>query len=137
MTDISFADFDSSDFSLKRSDLQGPVVILINRPTCPHCVHFKPAYLEAAAVANQAGIKFLLIDTDANPEFLQALSKNAKAAGYNVRGVPTVVSYLNGKYWSTYGAGPDEAGARRFRTKEDVLEFANGIGSADITYEDD
>jgi thioredoxin-like negative regulator of GroEL len=133
---LTTTDFDTNNFSLKRDDLKGPVVILIARPTCPHCVHFKPEF-EQAANAVSGNVRFAMINTDDQPDFLRLLSQNAKNAGFVVRGVPTVVSYLNGKYWSTYGPGPDQAGASRFRTKDDVIEFASGIGSADITYEDD
>lgn len=133
--EVSLANFDKQ-FNLKEHT--GPVVLLIYRPTCPHCVHFKPNFFAAAQEAKSSlpNVTFLAINTDNDQTFLRQLSQTPEA-GYNVRGVPTVVSYLDGKYWSTYGPGPDEEGARKFRTKEDVLDFARGIGSADITYVDE
>jgi thioredoxin-like negative regulator of GroEL len=126
--ELSTSDFDA-DFNLSRKDLlKKKVVLLIHRPTCGHCVHFKPEYFKASE--NAGSVIFAAIDTDSNPDFMRSLMQSA-GAQYKPRGVPTVVSFNNGKYWSTYGANNN-----KYRTAEDVLEYVAGIGSADISYVD-
>jgi thiol-disulfide isomerase/thioredoxin len=123
---LNDADFDKN-FRLKRKDLQGAVVVLFYRPSCPHCVTFKPNYWQAANKA-PGGVKFAALNTEDNPATLQRL--NASDAPFEVQGVPTVVSYDHGEYYSTYGPSNAE-----FRTPKDVLKFAGSIGHGDITYE--
>ena len=48
--------------------------------------------------------------------------------GYSVRGVPMVVGYAGGKFFSEY-ADDDRA---KFRTAESLLQYASGIGSAQV-----
>ena len=122
-------DFDGN-FNLKNPDLKGKVVVLVHRPTCPHCVHFKPNYI-AAAKAAPSSIKFAQLNTDNSPNFLQNLMQS-NTAKFMIRGVPTVVSFIDGQYYSTYG--PNNS---KYRTMEDVLEYADGIGSAEIYYTDE
>jgi thiol-disulfide isomerase/thioredoxin len=122
---LNDADFDK-DFHLKRKDLQGAVVILFYRPSCPHCVIFKPNYFQAASTG-MPGVKFAALNTEDNPGTLDRLDKSD--VGFEVEGVPTVVSYDKGEYYSTYGPTNDE-----FRTPKDVLKFAGSIGHGDITY---
>ena len=45
-----------------------------------------------------------------------------------VKGVPKVVGYLNGKFYAVYAPGDED----KFRTKGDILMFADGIGKARV-----
>lgn len=123
--ELKDSEFDHA-FKLIPKDLQGHVVVLFYRPTCPHCVMFKPNFYEAAKKGSK-GVVFGALNTDAYPGTLDRLSKSG--APYDVEGVPTVVSYSKGKYFSTYGPTDEN-----FRTTPDVLKFAETIDHADVTY---
>lgn len=128
MQSLSAKDFDEN-FNLINPKFKGKVVVLFHRPTCPHCVHFKPEYEKAAR--SSGDVKFTEFNTDNNPNFLQKLY-GSQTARFKIDGVPTVVSFFDGQYFSTYG--PTN---KNFRTKEDVLEYASGIGEAEIYYNED
>ena len=54
------------------------------------------------------------VDADDNDGLVQALQ--TEDAEYDVRGFPTIVSYHNGKYFSTYAPDDTEEGRKKFRT---------------------
>jgi len=116
------SDFDDN-LNLKR---QGKVVILFFANWCGHCKHLKPAYQQLAD--NSSGFTVAAVDADDNGGLIEMIQSMGDNAEYKVQGYPTIVSYNNGKYYSTYGANND-----KFRTFEDLMEYANGIGSAPVT----
>jgi len=122
-TKLVDSQFDSN-FKLQ---LPGKVVVLFYRPGCPHCDVYHPEYVKAAQ-KGYPGVTFSEINTSEHPNVLSRLA-NMSNPPFSVRGVPTVVCFNNGKYYSTYGANNE-----KFRTVEDTLEYASGIGSAPIVY---
>ncbi len=126
VTMLKKGDF-TNDLTLKKD---GKVVILYFANWCGHCQHLKPAYQELADKAD--GFAVAAVDADDNDNLLQELQK--ADAEYEVRGFPTIVSYKDGKYFSTYAPDDTEEGRKKFRTYEDIKEYADGIGTANITY---
>ena len=118
-------DFDN-ELKLKKG---GKFVILYFANWCGHCKHLKPDYQKLADNAN--GFTVAAVDADNNDGLIEMIQSMGDNAEYDVRGFPTIVSYNNGKYFSTYGPSND---GKQFRTFEDMMEYANGIGTADITF---
>ncbi len=128
VTKIKKADFDDK-LNLKKD---GKVVVLYFANWCGHCNHLKPAYQKLAD--NAKGFSVVAVDADDNDGLIEKIQSMGDDSEYDVRGFPTIVSYYNGKYFSTYGPSKDEEGAKKFRTFEDLMEYANGIGTSEITY---
>ena len=118
-------DFDD-ELNLKKD---GKVIILYFANWCGHCNHLKPDYQKLADSAK--GFSVVAVDADDNDGLIEMIQSMGDNAEYDVRGFPTIVSYNNGKYFSTYGASND---GKQFRSFEDMMEYANGIGTADITF---
>ena len=116
------SDFDNN-LNLKK---QGKVVILYFADWCGHCKHLKPDYQKLAD--NKEGFTVAAVDADNNGGLIEMIQSKGDKAEYQVQGFPTVVSYYDGNYFSTYGANND-----KFRTFEDLMEYANGIGTAQVT----
>ena len=112
-------DFDDK-LNLKKD---GKVVVLYFANWCGHCNHLKPAYQKLAD--NAKGFTVVAVDADDNDGLTDIINSKGE---YKVQGYPTIVSYDNCKYFSTYGANND-----KFRTFEDLMEYANGIGTAQVT----
>jgi len=117
-------DFDG-DANLKNG---GNVVVLYFANWCGHCKSLKPAYQEFAD--NAKGFTVAAVDGDDNDGLTDLINSKDE---YAVHGFPTIVSYDGGKYFSTYGPSDGEEGRRKFRTVEDLMEYADGIGKADVT----
>jgi thiol-disulfide isomerase/thioredoxin len=117
-------DFDS-DAKLKKG---GKVVVLYFAKWCGHCKSLKPAYQEFAN--NAKGFTVAAVDGDDNDGLTDLINSKDE---YTVHGFPTIVSYNDGIYFSTYGPSDGEEGRRKFRTVEDLMEYAKGIGKADVT----
>jgi thiol-disulfide isomerase/thioredoxin len=127
--------FNDNVIMLKKSDFDdklnlkknGKVVVLYFANWCGHCNRLKPAYQQLAD--NASGFTVAAVDADDNDGLTEMiLSMGEKNVPYLVQGYPTIVSYEDGKYYSTYGANND-----KFRTFEDLMEYAKGIGSAPVT----
>jgi thiol-disulfide isomerase/thioredoxin len=118
-------DFDDN-LNLKRN---GKVVVLYFAKWCGHCKNLKPAYQQLAD--NASGFTVAAVDADDNDGLIEMIQ--SKGTEYEVRGFPTIVSYNNGKYYSNYGPSKGEEGSRKFRTFEDMMEYANGIGTVEPT----
>jgi protein disulfide-isomerase A6 len=121
-------DFDDK-LNLKKD---GKVVVLYFANWCGHCNHLKPAYNELADKSK--GFTVAAVDADDNDGLIELIQSMGTSAEYHVQGFPTIVSYNNGKYFSSYGPSNDEEGRKRFRTLEDLMEYADGIGTAEISY---
>jgi thiol-disulfide isomerase/thioredoxin len=109
------------DFTLKAPFNQGKVLILFQRPGCPHCDHFKPTFLQAADMIPD--VTFAVVDTSQEQKLMQMLEK--PDSPYDIQGVPTVLSHYNGKFFSKFGGD---------RTIENIQKYSAGIGKAPITF---
>ena len=125
VTKIKKGDFDDK-LNLKKD---GKVVVLYFANWCGHCNHLKPDYQKLAD--NAKGFSVVAVDADDNDGLIDMIQSMGDDSEYDVRGFPTIVSYNNGKYFSTYGPSND---GKKFRSFEDMMEYANGIGTADITF---
>jgi len=117
-----------NDLNLKKN---GKVIILYYADWCGHCNRLKPDYQKLSDLASQGklnDVTVAAVNADDNDGLIQRIQSKGKE--YSVTGFPTIVSYYNGKYFSTYA--PDDPS--KFRTLEDMIEYANGIGTAQITY---
>jgi thiol-disulfide isomerase/thioredoxin len=110
---------------------KGKFVILYFADWCGHCQHLKPDYQKLADNAN--GFTVAAVNSDSNDGLIEKIQSKGDKAEYPVQGFPTIVSYYDGNYFSTYGPSEGQ-GAQKFRTFEDLMEYANGIGTAKITY---
>jgi len=109
---------------------QGDLVVMWQRPGCPHCDIMKPEF-EKADRLTTAGAKFAIVDIRQCPgAFAKA---NGPMSPYKVAGVPKVVSYSNGKYFSTYVNNPDAAPEIRagYRKAADIALYADTIGTVE------
>ena len=118
-------DFDDK-LNLKKD---GKVVILYFANWCGHCNHLKPDYQKLADGAK--GFTVAAVDADNNDGLIELIQSMGENSEYDVNGYPTIVSYNAGKYYSTYGPSND---GKEFRSFEDLMEYANGIGTSKITY---
>ncbi len=110
---------------------KGKFVILYFADWCGHCQHLKPDYQNLADNAN--GFTVAAVNSDNDDDLIKMIQSKGDKAEYQVQGYPTIVSYYDGKYFSTYGPSEGQD-AQKFRTFEDLMEYSNGIGTAKITY---
>ena len=73
------------------------------------------------------------VDADDNDGLIEMIQSMGVSDEYPVQGFPNIVSYNNGKYFSSYCPSNDEEGRKRFRTLEDLMEYADGIGTDETT----
>lgn len=123
-------DFNSKFELIHPSLKNAKVIVLFYRDTCPHCVDFKPEY-KAAALADRSGVIYTAVDTgnSAHSDFMNKVYEDP-AVPFIMEGVPTVVSYNYGVFYSMYGPGDNEP---EFRSKDGVMYYGSGIGTAQIT----
>jgi thiol-disulfide isomerase/thioredoxin len=112
----------------------GKVVILVYRPGCPHCDIYHPTFVQAAKTNTDPNLRFAELNTTDNPDFLGKVNSVKGTIEFEIQGVPTVLGYQAGSFYSVYGASEPSTG-KKFRSVEDTLEYGNGIGSAPIIYE--
>jgi thiol-disulfide isomerase/thioredoxin len=102
----------------------GVTVVLYYMPGCHWCKEFKPAYIEAAKEGSKKGHNFVVVDiTSQDGSSIQNKINSVKKPKFIVKGVPKVAGYKNGKFYAVYAPGNKQT----YRTKEDVLKFAEGI----------
>jgi thiol-disulfide isomerase/thioredoxin len=128
-------DFDSN-MNLTKSNLKNKVIILYYADWCGHCKRLKPAYNQLIELSNNGklDVSVAAVNADDNDGLLERMRGLGNKAEYDVRGFPSIVSYNNGKYYSTYSYDNTQEGREKFRTLPDIIEYANGIGTAPITY---
>lgn len=97
------------------------VVALFYRDGCPHCDHYKPTFAKAAA--QEPNTLFLLVNTAEEPYVMELLNK--RNAPFSIRGVPTIVSFNKGKFFSKFGGD---------RTVENTVQYARTIGAVKPEY---
>jgi thiol-disulfide isomerase/thioredoxin len=110
----------NSDYTIK---VPNKVVIMFFRDGCPHCEHLKPDYSQVANSNKPNDITFAYVNTSKQPELMKFIA--GPNSPYDIEGVPTIVSYHNGRFFSKFGGG---------RTAENLMKYAAGIGSADVTF---
>jgi thiol-disulfide isomerase/thioredoxin len=110
--------------------IQGPSVILFWSSGCPHCTAYHPVFEQAAIEAAKHGIPFFEVHTPDNQDLMQAIEAQENPK-FVVNGIPTIVSYLDGQYSSTYGPGKNK---KNFRSLQETLLFASTIGKSPIVY---
>ena len=140
-TTLKLQDKDFDDvMNLVNKDAKEKTIILFYSPMCGHCVRMKPAYFDLAESALQGkfgdNVTVASVNTMDNQDLMQRIHSPdmISAREYVVQGVPTIVSYYKGQYYSTYDAGKSEEEKKKFRTLEDLMEYVQGIGVAPITY---
>ena len=107
---------------------QGNVVVMWQRPGCPHCDIMKPHFQSAEGLST-TGAKFAIVDIQQCPGAFR--KANGPMSPYKVAGVPKTVSYINGKYFSTYVNNPDAPAEIRggYRKADDIALYADTIGT--------
>ena len=110
----------NNDHTIK---LPKKVVVMFFRDGCPHCEHLKPDYEQASKSNTNSDITFAYVNTSKNPELMQLIG--SKTSPFQVEGVPTLVSYNNGRFFSKFGGA---------RTTDNLLKYASTIGTADVTF---
>jgi thiol-disulfide isomerase/thioredoxin len=128
-------DFDK-DLNLINKNAKPKTIILYYADWCGHCKHLKPTYQQLIDMSDKLGVSVAAVNSDESDGLLQRIQSMGKNSEYEVQGFPTIVSYYNGKYFSNYAPDDTEEGRKKFRTIEDLVEYVNGIGTANITYVD-
>jgi thiol-disulfide isomerase/thioredoxin len=125
----------NQDMSFKNPSLKKRTVVIFYAPWCGHCNQFKPVYEEVAKMTKEGklgdDVTIATVNGDDNKELLQIIRESGE---YKVSGFPTVVSYYDGKYYSTYGPDSNPEKRKQYRTAEDLIDYISGIGSSEITY---
>ena len=118
------------DMTLKDPWNKGNCVILFYMDGCGHCRHFKPIFDQAAAEEDPRVCKYFKVNIDPETKadqvsyFMLDQYMKEPEAPFQVDGVPHVVSYSQGKFFSNFGGD---------RTKEDVMAFGRSIGKVKAT----
>ena len=125
----------NQDMSFKNPSLKKRTVVIFYAPWCGHCNNFKPFYEEVAKMAKEGklgdDVTIATVNGDDNKELLQITRESGE---YKVNGFPTVVSYSNGKYFSNYAPDSNPEKRKQYRTAEDLIDYINGIGTAEVQY---
>ncbi len=130
VNELKSEDFDEK-FQLRpeaqrRLKLKRRVCILFFSPQCGHCVRFHPNYV--AAAKKYPSVSFCTINCMIERGVMDRFrTAKPNTLEYIVEGYPTLVSYNNGRYFSTYAPGNGE-----FRSIPDVISYASGIGNKNV-----
>jgi protein-tyrosine phosphatase len=118
-------DFDGQGNLTNFSDINA--VVWFFSHGCGHCQHMKSEYEKfAMLLANSPAIRALAVDTAKHRDLMARIKP--EVFGFSVMGVPMVVSYNKGKFYSEY-ADDDRT---KFRTADSLLQYAAGIGNAPV-----
>lgn len=122
---LTNADFDTQGNMLNFPSING--VVLFFSHGCGHCRKMFPEYEKLAAMlADTSNVRAFAIDTQKHQDLMTRM--NPAVFGYAIRGVPMVVSYNKGKFFSEY-ADDDPS---KFRTSNSLFQYAMGIGTSPI-----
>lgn len=125
---VSVDDF-NDDGTLKNfSDVN--CVIFFYGDWCGHCKNTKPAYAKFSNLIKNTNSRALIVNSDKNKPLFKKI--NPKVWGYEINGFPTIVGYSKGKFYSEYGFDSDNRD--KFRSAEDFVDFANGLGTASVEW---
>lgn len=130
-------DFDK-DLNLINPQAKPKTIVLYYADWCGHCNRLKPTYQQLVEMSKSGKLdaSVAAVNSDNSDGLLDRINKMGENAEYEVKGFPTIVSYHNGKYFSSYAPDDNEEGRKKFRTLEDLVDYVNGIGTANITYVD-
>jgi dual specificity protein phosphatase 1B len=118
-------DFDPQGNLVNFAGING--VVLFFSHGCGHCRKMMPEYEKlASALTQNPTTRALAVDTGKHRDLMTRL--NPAAFGYAIRGVPAVVGYNKGKFYSEYADDDPSA----FRTAQSLLQYAMGIGTSPI-----
>lgn len=118
-------DFDAQGNLTNFSGVNG--VIWFFSHGCGHCMHMKGEYEKfAQLLSNSPNIRAFAVDTAKHRDLMMRVKP--EIFGYMIRGVPTIVGYAGGKFFSEY----EDDDRSKFRTAESLLQYAMGLGSAQI-----
>jgi thiol-disulfide isomerase/thioredoxin len=132
----------SSDSFNQNTDLvdkraKSKTVILFYADWCGHCQRVKPEFykLSEMALSGKLGndVTVAMVNTDENPDLMNMIN-SSDMSEYEVKGFPTIVSYKDGKYFSTYAPGASEEEKKNFRTATDLIDYIKTIGIGPIVY---
>ena len=136
---LTKTDFDK-DMNLTSNKCKSKTIILFYSPMCGHCSSMKPDF-EALAQAAQSGklgndVTVAAVNTMDNMDLMKMIHDPdmIQKREFTVEGVPTIVGYKDGKYFSTYAPGDSKEEQENFRKAPDMAIFVQGIGSAPVTY---
>jgi len=133
----------SSDFNdmfdlMHKDAKEKKVIVLVHRPGCMWCEKYKPDYL-AAEEKNMSdkidsSLVFAELDTSKNPDFIGRVAEMQGRLPFKVEGVPTILGYYDGKFFSMYEDSREPT--KVYRSIQDTLDYGKGIGREDteITY---
>ena len=99
------------------------VVIMFFRDGCPHCETLKPTFAQVASSNRDPNVTFGYVNTAKSPELMKQISD--KSSPYDVEGVPTIVSYHNGRFFSKFGGD---------RSLANIQNYSSTVGTADVTF---
>lgn len=125
-------DFDKDGNLRSLTDKQ--VVILFYAEFCPACRNFKPTFEQVGnkLMSNNKNIIFAKVST---PDNRDLMGKIREMDLFEVMYIPTVVSYHNGSYYSTYDYDEnDPEDKKTYRTAGDLEEYAKGVGKSKINF---
>ena len=75
--------------------------IMFYSPMCGHCKVMKPEYAQASKSNKTGNVVYAAVDASQNQDLLMRIGQSQRNSPFSVQGVPTVVSYNTGKYFST------------------------------------
>lgn len=128
---ITDQDFDSNGKLKELTSVDS--VLFIGADWCGHCTHFKPEFVKFAAMTNGTNIRALYCNEKNQKNLISRIRKNKEKWGFDIPGYPAIIGYHNGEFYSEYG--PDDMG--KFRKADDVLEYAKGLGKANIIWKEE
>jgi hypothetical protein len=121
------ANFDSNMNLINTPAANGKTVVLFSRPGCPHCEHMTDEYNGAAGLAPD--VAFKVVNTGECRGVMNFAS--SPSSPFKVNGVPKVVGYYNGQYFSTYvrNENAPAENLKNFRRASDLALFGQTIGA--------
>jgi len=138
---LSFSDKDfDKDMNLINKDAKDKTIILFYSPMCGHCLAIKKDYIDLAKTSLNGDfgndITIAVVNTSIERDLMQRIHSPdmVNEREYTVLGVPAIVSYYKGQYYSTYSRGESEEEKKNFRKLTDLIDYTKGVGSAPITY---
>ncbi len=114
----------------------GNLIILVYRPGCPHCDIYHPTFVQASNSHQIPNLRFAEINTTDEPDFLNKVRAAQGTIEFKIDGVPTVLGYSSGRFYSVYGPSAPGQSQHSFRSLGDTIEYASGIGTAPIVYDE-
>jgi protein-tyrosine phosphatase len=124
---LSDEDFDNNGNLINFKDVSG--IIFFNASWCGHCTTTKPEIIKfSESLGNNPKLRIFSVDGTKNQKLMARIDPSEW--NYQVKGYPTIVGYHNGTFYSEYA--PDPENMKSFRKAEDLADYANGLGTANV-----